>query len=223
MIRTHGLRATLGDFPLGPIDLDVPRGALGLLVGPSGAGKTSALRALAGIIPSTGAIEIAGGRVEALPPERRPLGWVPQGGGLFPHLTAAGNVELVRAASAPPALELLARVGAAPLAARRPQALSGGERLRVALARALARQAPVLLLDEPFAAIDRSGTSSLAALVRELCAGGVTALVVSHDIERARDADWLGILCRGRLLAGGPPRELLASEAGGELGELLRG
>ena len=205
------LEARAGAFQLGPLDLELPAHSLGALVGPSGAGKTTLLCALAGLIPTQGSVTLGGLPCGGVPPERRPIGWVPQGGGLFPHLTARGNVELCRARGAPPALALLDRVGALPLAGRWPAELSGGETLRVSLARALARRPLVLLLDEPLAALDRAAQLPLLALLAELAREGASILQVTHDAERAlASASWLGVLEAGRLAASGPPLELVA-------------
>ncbi len=208
-LGARALAASAGSFRLGPLDFDLPAGAFGTLLGPSGAGKTTLLRALAGLSPSDGEIVLGGARC-AGPPEARPIGWVPQGGGLFPHLTALGNVALVRRKEAPPAAELLARAGAAHLASRSAGALSGGERLRVALARALGRLPRVLLLDEPLAAIDGPGREPLLELLAGLTRSGATVLQVTHDAPQAlATSDWIEILDAGRLLAAGPFATLL--------------
>jgi putrescine transport system ATP-binding protein len=213
MVKALGLASRLssgaGSFRLGPLDLDLPAGAFGALLGPSGAGKTTLMRSLAGLIPAEGELTLGLSRREAWPPERRPIGWVPQGGGLFPHLSARSNVELVRLAVAPATDLLLERVGARHLADRSPLTLSGGEVLRVALARALARQPEVLLLDEPLAAIDRASREPLLRLLAELARGGTTLLEVTHDADQAlATATWLGVLETGQLVAAGPTDRL---------------
>jgi molybdate transport system ATP-binding protein len=170
------------------------------LVGPNGAGKTTLLRMLLGAHPVEAGRITLGGRVlfdagAALdrPPERRAIGYVPQGHGLFPHLTALENVAFgplhaspraPRAAREAEAREALARFDADHLADRRPAALSGGERQRVALARALALRPDALLLDEPFAALDRDARARARALLADdLRAFGIPCVVVTHDPE----------------------------------------
>jgi molybdopterin-binding protein len=209
VVRALGFSARAGPFRLGPLDLDVPAGAFGALLGPSGAGKTTLLRALAGLVPTRGELTLGRSRCESLPPERRPIGWVPQGGGLFPHLSARRNVELARVPTAPAASALLERVGAGQLAERSPLTLSGGEILRVALARALGRLPEVLLLDEPLAAIDRASREPLLQLLAALAREGTTLLHVTHDADQALTAaSWLGIIEAGSLIAAGPTNRL---------------
>jgi len=212
VVTARGLSASIGTFALGPLDLDIAAGTHAALLGPSGAGKSTLLRALAGLVRASGEVILGGRSSAGLPPEQRPIGWVPQGGGLFPHLSARANVALVRAADAPAAEELLERVGAGALADRFPASLSGGETLRVALARALGRRPAVLLLDEPLAAIDRPGREPLLRLLAGLARDGATVLHVTHDAEQALAvAGWLGVLDAGRLVASGPPDVLLSA------------
>jgi len=212
VVRAQRLSSRVGSFRLGPLDLEVPSGAFGTLLGASGAGKTTLLRTLAGLVAMEGALTLGHSRCEASPPERRSLGWVPQGGGLFPHLSVRRNVELVRVPGAPSSDLLLDQVGALPLAERSPASLSGGEALRVALARALGRLPEVLLLDEPLAAIDRAGREPLLRLLVELARGGATLLQVTHDADQALAvASWLGVIDAGQLIAAGPVNSLFES------------
>ncbi len=198
--------------------LEVERETLAL-VGPSGAGKTTALRALAGLVrPRRGRIVLG---AETLfdsktgidrPPEERRVGLVFQEYALFPHLSVEGNVAFGGRERAP---ELLDRFGIAHLARARPAELSGGERQRVALARALARDPEVLLLDEPMAALDthtRAGVrAELQELLREL---GLPTILVTHDFEDAAAlADRVGVLSAGMVLQLGTPDELVAAPA----------
>jgi ABC-type sulfate/molybdate transport systems ATPase subunit len=170
------------------------------IVGPNGAGKTTLLRILLGAHPVEGGRVALAGRVlfdavarVDLPPEQRGLGYVPQGHGLFPHLTALENVAFGLGHAAPRvpgpeqralAREALARFDADHLRARYPANLSGGERQRVALARALAPRPKALLLDEPFAALDREARSrARARLADDLRTLGIPCVVVTHDPE----------------------------------------
>jgi molybdate transport system ATP-binding protein len=187
------------------------------LVGPSGAGKTSVLRAVAGLLrPRAGRIALGsdvwfdGERAVHVPPEDRRVGFVFQDYALFPHLTVEGNVAF---GARGPVGELLERVGIGGLARARPGELSGGERQRVALARALARDPDVLLLDEPLSALDAQTRAAvraeLRALLREL---GLPTLLVTHDFEDAAAlAGRAGVLVEGRLLQLGTPAELVAA------------
>lgn len=171
------------------VDLEVGTETL-VLVGPSGAGKSTVLRAVAGLErPREGRIA-AGDEVwfdaerrVNLPPERRSVGMVFQQYALFPHMTVLGNVRFGGAAGAE---ELLERLGIAHLAGVRPTEISGGERQRAALARALARRPRVLLLDEPMAALDPHTRDAVRAELRTALAGlALPTLIVSHDFEDA--------------------------------------
>jgi ABC-type sulfate/molybdate transport systems ATPase subunit len=195
--------------------LDVSRTVA--LVGPSGAGKTSALGVVAGLVePACGRVSLDGERWldtergVSLPPERRRVGLVFQDYALFPHLSVSANVAF--GACGRDVDALLERFRIAHLAAAHPQELSGGERQRVALARALARDPGVLLLDEPLAALDTHTKAEvrheLAELLRELA---LPTLLVTHDYEDAAAlADEVGVLVEGRLRQLGPPAELVA-------------
>jgi iron(III) transport system ATP-binding protein len=200
------------------VELDVEPGALTAVLGRSGCGKTTLLRLIAGFErPERGAISLAGHVLDDghsyVPPERRDIGYVPQEGALFPHLSVSENVGFglsrrERRGDAVP--ELLEMVGLAALARRLPHELSGGEQQRVALARALARRPQALLLDEPFSSLD----ASLRGHVREevhalLRAQGVTTVLVTHDQEEALSlADFVAVLRDGQIVQKAPPAEL---------------
>lgn len=186
------------------------------LIGPSGAGKTSLLRAVAGLDrPTSGHIRLGdeawfdAARGCDLAPEERHVGYVPQDYGLFPHLTVAANVRFAARRDRP---DLLERVGIAHLAGARPAQLSGGERQRVALARALAREPRVLLLDEPFAALDAITRRRVRTELGALLAGfRLPALLVTHAFEDAATlARRVGVIDRGRLVQLAPPAELVS-------------
>ncbi len=199
--------------------LSVPRGTFFSLLGPSGCGKTTLLRLIGGYLrPAAGAVVLEGRDVTAEPPERRDVGMVFQNYALFPHLTARANVsfglEMRRVPSAQRQQrveEMLERVGLAPAErGRRPAQLSGGQQQRVALARALAIEPKLLLLDEPFANLDRRLREQLRAELRALQQRtGVTTLLVTHDQEEALSlSDRVGVMAHGRLLQVDAPHAL---------------
>ena len=175
--------ARRGEFAL-HVDLAVAPGETVAVVGPNGAGKTTLLRALAGLEPMRGRVVVRGTDVAGRPAHRRSVGWVPQDGALFPHLSVRDNVAFGvggrrgRAA----AERWLALTGVADLAGRRPAQLSGGQAQKVALARALAREPGLLLLDEPLAALDATAKNDVRRTLRRHLADydGAT-LVVTHD------------------------------------------
>ena len=215
------------------VDLAVGRETVAL-VGPSGAGKTTVLRAISGLVrPDRGRIELDGAVLfdgEAgidVPPERRRVGFVFQDYALFPHMTVEQNV---RYAGRERVEDLLERLEIAHLARARPESLSGGERQRVGLARALARDPAVLLLDEPLSALDAHTRVTVRAELRELLEGfDLPTLLVTHDYEDAAAlAGRIGVLVEGRLLQIGTPAELIAAPADPFVasftgGNLLRG
>jgi iron(III) transport system ATP-binding protein len=194
--------------------LSVGSGELVAMLGPSGSGKTTLLRTIAGFErPDAGTIGIGGQAVVApgvwVEPEHRRVGMVFQHGALFPHLSAAANVAF-GAGSRERSRELLELVGLAGRASAFPHELSGGERQRIALARALAADPAVVLLDEPFAALDPSLRESLRTeVVRILRAAGASALLVTHDQAEALSiADRLVVLRDGRVEQEGPPDDV---------------
>jgi molybdate transport system ATP-binding protein len=223
----------------GPIPLDAGfacgPGELIALVGPSGAGKTTILRSIAGLYrPAVAHIQCAGESwtdTDAkiwLPPHRRRVGVVFQSYALFPHLTALANVEAAlghrptgerrRAAQ-----DLLDRVDLGDLAHRNPQQLSGGQQQRVGLARAMARDPQVLLLDEPLSAVDRRTRRKLREVLSTIRAASRTPIVlVTHDLDEAAElADRLLVIDRGELLQSGPPARVLAEPASDRVREAL--
>ena len=209
-----------------PIPLDVEitcrPGELLALVGPSGSGKTTVLRAIAGLYgPASGHIASGGdtwfdsAAGIMMPPQARAVGLVFQDYALFPHLSALDNVRLAMHHVAEPqrtgaASALLARVHLAGLEARTPDRLSGGERQRVALARALARDPQVLLLDEPFSAVDRMTRERLKEELASLRASlEIPIVLVTHDLEEAQAlADRICVIHAGRTLQTGAPDDV---------------
>ncbi len=211
------LTVPLRSFAL-ELTLEAGGGTLAL-VGPSGAGKSTLLRAVAGLVrPARGRIALGDvtwldtERGIDLAPERRSVGFVFQDYALFPHLTVAQNVGY---GATVPVEPLLRRFGIAELASARPDDLSGGERQRVAVARALAREPRLLLLDEPMAALDAHTRAhvrgELRALLREL---ELPAVLVTHDFEDAAAlAERVAVLVEGRVVQEGRPEELVAAPA----------
>ena len=189
-------------------DLKVPAGSLTAVIGPSGAGKSTLLGAIAGFVPPTsGRILWNGHDMAGLAPGKRPLSILFQDQNLFPHLTVADNLGLglrpdLRLAAADHArvTQALARVDLAGTEARKPGTLSGGQQSRVALARVLLRARPLLLLDEPFAALGPALKAEMLDLVRDIAGeNGTTVLMVSHDPADARRiADQAIIVADGR-------------------------
>ena len=163
------------------VSLDVPPGVTALL-GPSGSGKTSTLKIIAGILKADAAdVQLGPTRWSGLPPERRSVSLVFQSLALFPHLTALQNVRFAAQSDAD-ATQWLERMKVSHVANRKPRSLSGGEAQRVALARALARAPSVLLLDEPFSALDSAlHTELLHELRGHITALNIIALLVTHD------------------------------------------
>jgi osmoprotectant transport system ATP-binding protein len=243
MIRLDGVGKTFADGTVAveALDLDVPRGAVVTLVGPSGCGKSTTLKMVNRLIePTSGRIFLDGTDVtDADPVElRRGIGYVIQQVGLFPHQTIATNVATVpsllgwsKADARARALELMDLVGLDPdvFADRFPHQLSGGQRQRVGVARALAADPPVLLMDEPFGAVDPVVRARLQdeflRLQREL---GKTVLLVTHDIDEAvKMGDQVAVFAAGGRLAqydepaailGAPADEFVSEFVGGSRG-----
>ena len=217
-VSVDDLRVAYGSIDvLDGVSLDVPRGSLVAVLGPSGCGKTTLLRAIAGLLPaSAGTIRVgdrllSSSRVQ-LAPEKRGVGWVPQDASLFPHLTVGENIGfgLPRRARASRVAELASMVGLEALVDRAPSQLSGGQAQCVALVRALAPRPDLVLLDEPFAALDPQLRGSLRAEVAELLRTQQnTSLLVTHDQEEALSlADYVAVMRNGRILQWGTPAEV---------------
>ena len=223
MIEARALGAQAGSFALTGVSFSLPRGAWGIVLGPAGAGKTTLLETIAGVRrASQGQVLLRDADVTRLPPEERRLGIVYQHGYLFPHLSVEANV-CYGAADRGHAAMVSERFGATSLFGRTIAHLSGGERQVVALARALASRPDILLLDEPFAALDpRRRTRvrrELHAMQREL---GFTVLQVTHDFGEAGTLGDLALLVEaGRLVQVAPPARLFREPATASAAEFL--
>ncbi len=202
--KTYGALAAVDD-----VSIEILDGELLALLGPSGCGKTTTLRMIAGFVaPTAGTVRFGGRDVTRVPVHKRNVGMVFQGYALFPHLTVAKNVEFGlkvrgwdKAKIAARVTEMLHWVQMEALAERSPRALSGGQQQRVALARAMANEPEVLLLDEPFSALDAKLRGQMRTEIRELQRqAGITSVFVTHDQEEAMAiADRIGVMNHGRL------------------------
>ena len=215
-IVVQGANKRYGDFvALDNVDFEVPAGSLTALLGPSGSGKSTLLRAIAGLDqPDSGTITINGRDVTRVPPQRRDIGFVFQHYAAFKHMTVRDNVAFGLKIRRRPKAEiaekvdnLLKIVGLSGFQGRYPSQLSGGQRQRMALARALAVDPQVLLLDEPFGALDAKVREDLRAWLRRLHDEvHVTTVLVTHDQAEALDvADRIAVLRDGRIEQVGSP------------------
>jgi sulfate transport system ATP-binding protein len=218
-ITTRGVSRRFGEFAaLDDVSVEIPSGSLTALLGPSGSGKSTMLRVIAGLErPDAGAVEIDGRDASALPPQRRGVGFVFQHYAAFKHMTVRENIAFgLKVRRRPKAEirrrvdELLELVQLPGLADRYPAQLSGGQRQRMALARALAVEPSVLLLDEPFGALDARVRKELRAWLRRLHDDvHVTTVFVTHDQEEAMEvADRIVVMNHGRVEQVGGPRDL---------------
>jgi sulfate/thiosulfate transport system ATP-binding protein len=223
-IRVEGARKRFGDFQaLDGVSIEVPDGSLTALLGPSGSGKSTLLRAIAGLERlDAGTVSINDRDATATPAQKREVGFVFQHYAAFKHMTVFGNVAFgprirkwPRAEVSARVHELLRLVQLDGLAERYPDQLSGGQRQRMALARALAVQPRVLLLDEPFGALDARVRKDLRAWLRRLHdETGVTTIFVTHDQEEAMDvAEQLVVINAGRVEQSGSAEELYEEPA----------
>ena len=219
LLRLRNVSKTFGrTVAVKPVDLEIHRGDFFAILGPSGCGKTTLLRMIGGFVePTSGTIEIAGKDVTGLGPERRPTNMVFQGYGLFPHMTVKQNIAYgLRIAGLPkPEIaqrtrEALALVHLEELESRMVQELSGGQQQRVALARALIMRPPVLLLDEPLAALDLKLRQAMQEELRRIHSDiGGTFVFVTHDQGEAMSlANRLGVMHEGELIQVGSPEDV---------------
>ena len=223
-IVVRGANKHFGDFAaLDNVDFNVPKGSLTSLLGPSGSGKSTLLRAIAGLDnPDTGTVIINGRDVTQVSPQHRGIGFVFQHYAAFKHLTVRDNVAFGLKIRKKPKAEvkdkvdnLLEVVGLAGFQTRYPSQLSGGQRQRMALARALAVDPEVLLLDEPFGALDAKVREDLRAWLRRLHDEvHVTTVLVTHDQSEALDvSDRIAVLNKGRIEQVGSPSDVYDSPA----------
>ena len=221
-VQLNGITAGYGGPPvLTELDLVVRSGEFIAILGSSGSGKTTLLRVIAGFLkPLSGTVAFGDHIVSSakvwVPTEKRKVGIVPQEGALFPHLDVIGNIEFGVKKSPSSQMrvqEVLEMVGMSDYAKARPQELSGGQQQRIALARALAPRPEVLLLDEPFTALDAGLRTSLRAEVRQLLSDlGTTSILVTHDQEEALSiADRVAVMRNGQLVQLATPLDLYAT------------
>ena len=236
MIELENLGRRYGDrMAVEGVSLTVAKGEIAVIVGTSGSGKTTLLRMINRLVePSTGLVRINGEPNTALPAQelRRGIGYAIQGNGLFPHRTVAENIATVPRLLGWDRARIRARVDAlldlfdldpALYRDRMPQALSGGQQQRVGVARALAADPPILLMDEPFGALDpilrARAQADLRALQRRL---GTTIVLVTHDMEEALMlGDRIAVMAEGRLQQYARPTELLTAPANAFVRDLL--
>jgi iron(III) transport system ATP-binding protein len=221
-----GSRSVISD-----LSFDLREGEIASLLGPSGCGKTTLLRAIAGLIqPTSGTIrfgsQLVGVSSVVLPPHKRGTGYVPQQGALFPHLTVAKNIAfgLDRSTHTKSEIsritdEMISLIGMKGFEDRLPSQLSGGQQTRVALARALAIKPKLVLLDEPFSALDAvlrvELRTEVVGLLREL---GSTAILVTHDREEALvSSDRVVLIRDGKVAQNGTPEEVYESPISPEI------
>jgi sulfate transport system ATP-binding protein len=216
VIAARNITKQFGDFvALDDVSIEIPDGSLTALLGPSGSGKSTLLRIIAGLeAPDRGSVEIGGRDQTTVPPQRREIGFVFQHYAAFKHMTVRDNVAFgLKIRKTPKARidervgELLEIVGLAGYQKRYPSQLSGGQRQRMALARALAVQPRVLLLDEPFGALDAKVRADLREWLRRLHDEvHVTTILVTHDQEEAMSvADHIAVMDHGRIEQVGEP------------------
>lgn len=229
-LRLQGVTVRYGStIAVDGVDLQIRAGEIVALLGPSGSGKSSLLRAVAGLEPvAAGGLLWRGQSIVDIPTHRRGFGLMFQDGQLFPHRDVAGNVAygiraLPRAERAQRVREVLDVVGMGEYASRSVSSLSGGQAQRVALARSLAPRPELLLLDEPLSALDRSLRERLSSEIRQILREcGASCIYVTHDQDEAfAVADRIGVMIDGRLAALAAPQELWASPGRRDVAQFL--
>ncbi|HDS15449.1 MAG TPA: ABC transporter ATP-binding protein [Proteobacteria bacterium] len=228
-LKLENLTAELGAFRLDGISLELAPGSFFALMGPTGAGKSVLLEALAGLVPlRRGEIYAGGRRLTHLPPERRGISLVYQDYALFPHLSVLENIRYglrfhPEKKNRARLDELVDRLNLSSLLSRRPETLSGGERQRTALARALVVEPEILLLDEPLSALDPAFRQEIQLHLRELhAAGSATFLLVTHDFTEALVlARAAAVMDRGRLVQSGAIEDIFRRPATAMVAEFV--
>lgn len=231
MIRVEGVRYSAGAFRSGELNLSVGTGEYFVLMGPTGSGKTLLLQCLCGLLPAEGGtISVDGRDVTALEPRRRGIGYVPQDAGLFSHLSVEGNLAfplrvrgLAPAAARREIAPIVEALCLGPLMGRSTVALSGGERQKVAVARALAMRPKLMLLDEPASALDAPSREHLCReLHRVQRQFGIVTIHVCHNLDEAASvADRAAVMSQGRLIQTGAIDELLRRPASEVVARLM--
>lgn len=228
LLRLDGVGKTFGSHVvLNNIDLSLAPGEVVAIIGPSGSGKSTLLRCINQLEPpTTGRVTIRNTTIESghtptrreLMALRRSIGMVFQSFNLFPHLTVLRNVSLAqervmnrtRAEADAVSMQLLSRVGLADKAQQYPSRCSGGQQQRIAIARALALDPEIMLFDEPTSALDPELGLEVLAVMRELAEGGMTMIVVTHEMHFAEDvSDRVIIMADGKIVEQGPSREVM--------------
>ena len=241
VLEYRGLHKRFGGLDvLQGVDFTVHRGEKVCIVGPSGSGKTTLLRCLSLLVEPTGGElyykgekigQWPGGARISLPKFRSRVSMVFQHFELFPHLTALQNITLGprrtlredKARAEQRAVDLLARVGLAAFANAYPRTLSGGQKQRVAIARALAMQPDLILFDEPTSALDAEMVDEVLNLMHSLADDGMTMVIVTHELEFARDvADRVVAMERGAILEEGPAEQMFKAARSQRTRDILR-
>lgn len=231
MIRTEKLCLAVGDFQLRQVSLEVRSGEYFVLTGPTGSGKTLFIKCLCGLIrPLDGRAYLNGKDITELAPRRRSIGYVPQDCGLFPHMNVEKNITfslrvrgLSRAEARQRIMPLIETLALGRLLKRAPESLSGGERQKVAVARALAVRPQLLLLDEPVSSLDMPTRHEVCAQLRNVQRQlRISTIHVCHSIDEAREvSDRVGILIDGKLVQTGSLSEVIDSPANSAVRRLL--
>ena len=232
MIGIKNLSKDWKEFTLKDINLEVKKGEYFVILGPTGAGKTLLLETIAGFyFPDSGGVWIEGQNVTNLPPERRGIGFIYQDYSLFPHLTAEENIEFglkLRKSVSPNTTrkrvkEIMDWLSISHLAHRYPATLSGGEQQKVAIARAIATEPSILLLDEPLAALDRRTRDYLREELKRIKEeSGITMVHVTHDQTEAMVlADRIAVMMNGRIMQVGTPYEIFNKPQNEEIADFV--
>jgi len=232
MIEVRNLSKDWKEFTLKDINLEVKKGEYFVILGPTGAGKTLLLETIAGFyFPDSGGVWIEGQNVTNLPPERRGIGFIYQDYSLFPHLTVEENIEFglkLRKSVSPNTTrkrvkEIMDWLSISHLAHRYPATLSGGEQQKVAIARAIATEPSILLLDEPLAALDLRTRDYLREELKRIKEeSGITMVHVTHDQTEAMIlADRIAVMMNGRIMQVGTPYEIFNKPQNAEIADFV--